>query len=569
MFLSAKSFKTQKVYAYHESQKIFGILYTPKNSELKNENGELPAVIFAHGFSSSHRWMKPYAEAVCEKGFAAYIFDFCGGSPYSKSSGKTTEMSVFTEESDLASVIKMISERAEIDKSRIYVAGESQGGAVSAITAAHNENLVRALVLLYPALHIPDYARSLYTTVRDIPEMQTISVMKISRIYYEDVLDYDIFSDIKSYKKPVLIIHGNVDFNVDVSYSRRAAQEYQDARLLVIDGAGHVFRGKHLKLAEKYLIDFLKTIENGTEKPESSPETMDKFTRKYRIQGDGYWSLGAYGVFTAETGFESGETHFSAPGSMNFPIFAPEAQAFYSWNVFSKSPFPFFTFSSGTTLNFSALSESLLASFRPFLYFPFLSFSLGGDAAAGFFDTKIYDIQKEDYESKSAFQNIFYKVYAKAQLDFPLPSSFVLSAQFQSGYSALSGAGASDLWSFSSNAHQHNGFIYAASLSTLRFVPSSRLNMYGVIASVSGNFSDSGLDGRFKNFDGTFKTFSFIPLANFQLGERNSICVFSQIASRRSFSENHEKIEEEPLLKCSGSEWIWSGVYFKYTHNFY
>ena len=43
-----------------------------------------------------------YAKALAKKGYAVYCFDFCGGSPGSRSSGSTLEMSIFTEQKDLA-----------------------------------------------------------------------------------------------------------------------------------------------------------------------------------------------------------------------------------------------------------------------------------------------------------------------------------------------------------------------------------------------------------------------------------------------------------------------------------
>ena len=43
-------------------------------------------------FSRTHEAMSGYALAIAKMGYAAYCFDFCGGSDKSKSDGKTDEM---------------------------------------------------------------------------------------------------------------------------------------------------------------------------------------------------------------------------------------------------------------------------------------------------------------------------------------------------------------------------------------------------------------------------------------------------------------------------------------------
>lgn len=51
-----------------------------------------------NGFGGSYRVGEQYAQALAAKGYVVYCFDFCGGSPGSKSDGSTLEMSIFTEQ---------------------------------------------------------------------------------------------------------------------------------------------------------------------------------------------------------------------------------------------------------------------------------------------------------------------------------------------------------------------------------------------------------------------------------------------------------------------------------------
>ncbi len=114
--------------------------------------------IFSHGFGGTHSVGAQYAEALAENGYVVYCFDFCGGSPSSRSDGSTLEMSIFTEQADLEAVISMMQELEYVDSNNLFLMGTSQGGAVSAITGAAHPDKIRGMVLLYPAFVLADQA---------------------------------------------------------------------------------------------------------------------------------------------------------------------------------------------------------------------------------------------------------------------------------------------------------------------------------------------------------------------------------------------------------------------------
>jgi pimeloyl-ACP methyl ester carboxylesterase len=237
-----------------DGKRIYGNLYVPNTGAEK-----VPTVVLSHGYEGSYSEMAAYAEVFAQNGFAAYVFDFCGGSYSSKSDGATTEMSVLTEKADLTAVLDGLSFLNVIDTDRLFLMGESQGGMVSALTAADNQARVRALVLLYPALVIPDNARALYSSADQVPDTMDLMGMKVGKIYYTDVLQMDVYQEIKSYTGDVLILHGNQDTLVPISYSERAAKEYPSASLTVIKGGGHGFYGTQLTEAANDAVDFLKS----------------------------------------------------------------------------------------------------------------------------------------------------------------------------------------------------------------------------------------------------------------------------------------------------------------------
>ncbi|WP_443712640.1 acetylxylan esterase [Ruminococcus sp.] len=82
-------------YCVSDGKNIFGKLYIPDTKAKK-----YPTVILSHGFNSIGDDMADIALTFAENGFLAYTFDYCGGSTRSHSDGKTTEMSIISEQND-------------------------------------------------------------------------------------------------------------------------------------------------------------------------------------------------------------------------------------------------------------------------------------------------------------------------------------------------------------------------------------------------------------------------------------------------------------------------------------
>ena len=250
-----KFFK-REVSCVNKDYKLEGILYAPETKE------KVPLAIFSHGFGATYEVGLPYAEELASNGVAVYLFDFRGGSKKSRSGGKTTDMSIMTESSDLLAVISQAKTWDFVDTNRIILIGESQGGVVSAVTGERHPEETVGLILLYPAFAIPDDNVKPYKSKDEVPEEKDIwnGWMTIGKVYVTDIWDYDFYGEMKHFTKPVCIIHGSKDELVKLSYSERAVECYPNAELHVIEGADHGFKGEYVKECNKYIIDFLKKL---------------------------------------------------------------------------------------------------------------------------------------------------------------------------------------------------------------------------------------------------------------------------------------------------------------------
>lgn len=245
--------ETMEIYTQNGGHNIYGLAYVPKNAENK-----IPTVIISHGYGGTSGTNASYARSLASHGIAAYCFDFRGGSTSSRSDGRTTDMTVFTEVSDLNAVIDMVKGLDFVDTNQLFLFGTSQGGLVSALTASQRTDEIQGLMLFYPALCISDDAKSRYPSIDLIPETTYFMGMNVGRAYYTAIYDYDIYENIARYTDNVLIIHGDRDSIVPLSYSEKAAEVYHSADLKILSGAGHGFYGQDAQSATDYILEYIK-----------------------------------------------------------------------------------------------------------------------------------------------------------------------------------------------------------------------------------------------------------------------------------------------------------------------
>jgi pimeloyl-ACP methyl ester carboxylesterase len=218
-------------------RQIYGELSRPRGI-----GGRRPIAIVSHGFNGTHFFARDYYDALASLGWMTYGFDFPCGSIYSRSDNNTMNMSVLDEESDLRAVINYFRNCPDVNPDSIMLIGESQGGLVSALTGAQKRDEVCGMVLIYPALCIPDNWNGRYPKVKDIPDTTRVWGVPLGRRFFTELRGLDPFRGMKKFTHPVLILQGDADVVVSVDQSRQAAKTYPDARLHIIHGAGHGFK---------------------------------------------------------------------------------------------------------------------------------------------------------------------------------------------------------------------------------------------------------------------------------------------------------------------------------------
>ncbi len=228
---------------------IEGMLYLP-------EKDRFPLVIMCHAFNGQMSNFQITASTFAKNGIGALCFNFRGGGLHDKSGFPTTQMTVFTEKDDLTAVLEYAKTLTCVEK--IFLFGASQGGIVAAIVAKERSADVSGLVLLYPAFSMADDLRARNPRPEDIPETFGLFGMELGKDYVLSVRDFDTFKEADGFAKPVLIVHGEADPLVPLSYSVRAAKRYENASLVVLEKEKHGFTAQGNARAAQLALEFMQ-----------------------------------------------------------------------------------------------------------------------------------------------------------------------------------------------------------------------------------------------------------------------------------------------------------------------
>ena len=227
-------YETREIHVDKDGMDIYGVVHIPSGRQ-----GKMPAVIISHELGATLDRVKGYGEALAEEGYVTVCFDFCGGGWGSRSDGELLDMSVLTEKADLEAVLHEVKQWDFVDADSIYLMGNSQGGLVTALTASEHRDEIRAVILIYPAFSLYDDVHRMFDSPEEIPETHSLLGLRLGNRYFVDIWDQEPYEQIKEFGKNILLIHGDRDSIIPVSYSDKLAETVDHVEYHVIQGADH------------------------------------------------------------------------------------------------------------------------------------------------------------------------------------------------------------------------------------------------------------------------------------------------------------------------------------------
>lgn len=258
---TAGEYETREIHVDKDGMDIYGVVHIPSGWQ-----GKMSAVIISHELGATLDRVKGYGEALAEEGYVTICFDFCGGGWGSRSDGELLDMSVLTEKADLEAVLHEVKQWDFVDADSIYLMGNSQGGLVTALTASEHRNEIRAVILIYPAFSLYDDVHRMFDSLEEIPETHSLLGLRLGNRYFVDIWDQEPYEQIKEFGKNILLIHGDRDSIIPVSYSDKLAETVDHVEYHVIQGADHGYLGENFELAVSYIRDFLNKEQNEDKK---------------------------------------------------------------------------------------------------------------------------------------------------------------------------------------------------------------------------------------------------------------------------------------------------------------
>jgi pimeloyl-ACP methyl ester carboxylesterase len=228
--------------------------------------GEVPIVIFAHGFKGFKDWgaWPLAAEIFAVKGLPFFKFNFShnGTTPENLTDFKDLEAfgnnNFKIELDDLGLVIDFIEKKSSsFDFSwngEIFLIGHSRGGAIALLRAAADNRITKCATWasvsdLERYLELKEVNSWRKEGVHHIPNARTNVDMPIYfqfvDAYAQNAKELHLGSSLENIDCPLLIVHGESDTVVPLTDAHTIYSEVHHSILVEIEAADHTFNTKH------------------------------------------------------------------------------------------------------------------------------------------------------------------------------------------------------------------------------------------------------------------------------------------------------------------------------------
>jgi len=210
-----------------------------------------PGVVLYHGFTGSRMEARflfvSFSRLLARHGIASARFDFMGSG---ESDGEFQDMTLSGEIADARAVLDWFGRVRGVDSRRLMLLGLSAGGSIAGYVAGERGEQVRGLVLWAPAGEISERIRDREQAWREaaasVPVRDPLDYggLRIGPRYVGDAAQLQVLQRSAAFPGPVLVAFGTADPVVPPEVARRYGELYGSrARLIAIQGAGHVFEG--------------------------------------------------------------------------------------------------------------------------------------------------------------------------------------------------------------------------------------------------------------------------------------------------------------------------------------
>ena len=220
-----------------------------------------PLAIVIHGFTGhmEERHIVAVSEAMNQIGIATLRVEMYG---HGQSGGKFEDHTLYKWVTGALAVVDYAKTLDFVTD--LYLCGHSQGGLLTMLVGGMKRDDFKAIIPLSPAWMIPDGARqgTLLGQGFDpehIPDMLEAGPLRLNGNYIRVAQTIHVEDEIKRYTGPVLIVQGDADEAVPLSYAQRAAELYANAKLVVVPGDTHCF-DHHLEMMTGAVRDFLEEL---------------------------------------------------------------------------------------------------------------------------------------------------------------------------------------------------------------------------------------------------------------------------------------------------------------------
>ena len=227
-----------------------------------------PVILHIHGFKGFKDWgyYNQVADYFAKAGFVFIKMNFSHNGTTPENPVDFVDLEAFgnnnftIEQNDMGRVIDFIFsddfpvKQGELNLDNFYLTGHSRGGA-AVVLKAYNDSRVKALSTWAAINDFADYFSEEEKTewkktgIVYIENSRTKQLMplyfQLAENYKQNETALNVPFAIKNLNKPLQVIHGSKDPTVSVKVAYQTQKWNPDIKLLIIEGADHVFGGTH------------------------------------------------------------------------------------------------------------------------------------------------------------------------------------------------------------------------------------------------------------------------------------------------------------------------------------